>query len=91
MTPSFNYGVSIVAYNTYKHHRINFTFPQHEFTIRQIIIYPSVYRQFHLCITNASGKAHAPKDARARPKGQIVKQVQHQKTLQKEKATPSIF
>jgi len=68
MTPSFNYGVSIVAYNTYKHHRINFTFPQHEFTIRQIIIYPSVYRQFRLCITNASGKAHAPKDARARPK-----------------------
>jgi len=58
MTPSFNYGVPIVAYNTYKHHRINFTFPQHEFTIRQIIIYPSVYRQFRLCITNASGKAH---------------------------------
>ena len=60
MTPSFNYGVSIVAYNTYKHHRINFTFPQHEFTIRQIIIYPSVYRQFRICITNASGKAHTP-------------------------------
>ena len=63
MTPSFNYGVSIVAYNTYKHHRINFTFPQHEFTIRQIIIYPSVYRQFRICFTNASGEAHTPKVA----------------------------
>ena len=68
MTPSFNYGVSIVAYNTYKHHRINFTFPQHEFTIRQIIIYPSVYRQFRLCITKAQGLAHTPKEERAHPK-----------------------
>ena len=25
------------------------------------------YRKFRICITNASGKAHTPKDARAHP------------------------
>ena len=27
-----------------------------------------LYRKFRICITNASGKAHTPKDARVRPK-----------------------
>ena len=26
------------------------------------------YRKFRICITNASGKAHTPKDARTHPK-----------------------
>jgi hypothetical protein len=33
-------------------------------TKNEIHIYRSVYRQFRLCITNASGNAHTPKVAR---------------------------
>ncbi len=31
------------------------------------IFLSAFYRQFRICITNASGKAHTPKDARACP------------------------
>ena len=53
MTPAFNYGVLIVAYSTYKHHRINFTIPQHNFTYGQI------------CISKDSSKANTPYCCRA--------------------------
>ena len=60
MTPSFNYGVSIVAYNTHKHHRINFTFPQHEFTIRQILIYHSTLSPVSLLYYKGTGLSPYP-------------------------------
>ena len=35
-------------------------------SVKFLFIIP-FYRQFRLCFTNASGKAHTPEDARAQP------------------------
>ncbi|MBR6726554.1 MAG: hypothetical protein IKM08_00030, partial [Clostridia bacterium] len=57
LSSSFRYQFHFLFHSTYSAQTPSFV---SAIVLRQIHIYRSVYRQFRLCITKASGKAHTP-------------------------------